>query len=1055
MDKYELDRLLQRRREEPHIRYRKGQEEPIDVMAPLRPLPFWARMGVSLSLLWSAWVYLTTPKGPDEPQKAVWVTLLLLVLTVVLSELLRPKPNIEDARPAGLGDFNFPTATEARVVPLIWGRVKVEGPNVVWYGDKTQQAMREKVKTGLWSKKRITTGFKYKIGIQFGICRGPNVELLRWWVGDKQVWESESSPLATDGASADFTDDNFFGGDDLGNGGLSATIVFYTGSKTQSVDTYLAQHQQVGAGNDTPRYSGSSYVVAHDYQNTDYGAYIGNSTTIKPWEFEVQRYPAAWSGQTTNQEIVGVECNPMNVLYEILTDTEWGFGFPNADIDVGTPGTTSFDTAAATLLTEGNGFSMALTSVKESADIIEEIERQIDGVVFLDHQTGKWKVKLARDDYNIDTVPQLTDSNVHEVRDFTRGTFEDTTNQITVRYWKREEDPEDSTVIYYKETFALAQDVGNALTQGGGTITTSKVVPAEVSYPGCKTSALASFLAWRDLRGQAYPLARATFVVNREFWDVSIGDVVAWTNTQLGFSKLAMRVTKIDYGKLQDNAITMTCVQDVFTSATASYGTPEDSLWSPPTGDLVKYPTAQQIAFECPRAIVIRDPDYTGTEYVSKIFAGARQQEDEVGFWITQRNASGSPSGSFADDSQVFGLLRIGKLRADLSAGVANPSSFDIDQATGMDSITSLFEVWETYGDEDLGISLSNLIYIDNGTGDGEFVLVGSATNHTTYITLSNCYRGALDSAQQDWDTSSEVEVYLVFVAAGTGDTLINNAYNVEVRLDAFDSQGRYSDTASPTWNTISFTMAKRTERPYSPALIRYNTTNDIWGTPDLEDSSAQTNSAGCAADIYRRDFTTTDEVSALKSDDSGVDSSHESRIMVYAETATDVFTLAQTGSWATGVTLDNPLFINVVDLMELDGVNRIRIEVETRHNSPVDSTSLTSRQKLRHTKIPDPDLSSLTYLGGNIGLGPSTAYTVTSAGVHTINIGAAMTVANAQYRINGGSWVTIVGTSATTGSLSVSDTIEVRVDNATYAPDPNYVDIDNPSATRVAYGTL
>ena len=68
----------------------------------------------------------------------VWGTIILLILVVVLTvvaELLRPKPDIENARPAGLGDFDFPTATEGRAIPVVFGTVKIAGPNVVWYGD--------------------------------------------------------------------------------------------------------------------------------------------------------------------------------------------------------------------------------------------------------------------------------------------------------------------------------------------------------------------------------------------------------------------------------------------------------------------------------------------------------------------------------------------------------------------------------------------------------------------------------------------------------------------------------------------------------------------------------------------------------------------------------------------------------------------------------------------------------------------------------------------------------------------------------------------------------
>jgi hypothetical protein len=53
-----------------------------------------------------------------------WVTLILYAALFVLSELLRPKPDLENAKPAGLGDFQFPTASEDRYVPIIWGTIQ-------------------------------------------------------------------------------------------------------------------------------------------------------------------------------------------------------------------------------------------------------------------------------------------------------------------------------------------------------------------------------------------------------------------------------------------------------------------------------------------------------------------------------------------------------------------------------------------------------------------------------------------------------------------------------------------------------------------------------------------------------------------------------------------------------------------------------------------------------------------------------------------------------------------------------------------------------------------
>lgn len=72
-------------------------------------------------------------QDPQAKARGGWyVALIVYVVVFVVSEFLRPKPKLEDAVPAGLGDFGFPTATEDRVVPLIWGTVQQAGPNVVW-----------------------------------------------------------------------------------------------------------------------------------------------------------------------------------------------------------------------------------------------------------------------------------------------------------------------------------------------------------------------------------------------------------------------------------------------------------------------------------------------------------------------------------------------------------------------------------------------------------------------------------------------------------------------------------------------------------------------------------------------------------------------------------------------------------------------------------------------------------------------------------------------------------------------------------------------------------
>ena len=133
--------------------------------------------------------------------------LVLFVASFLLQELLRPKPNVENARPAGLGDFTLPTATEGRVVPVIWGLVKIAGPNVVWYGDLRTRPIQEKIKTGLFSSDKVTTGFRYDIGLQFALCRGID-NLTSIIVDDVEVY---NTPISSGPYSID--EPSLFGGE--------------------------------------------------------------------------------------------------------------------------------------------------------------------------------------------------------------------------------------------------------------------------------------------------------------------------------------------------------------------------------------------------------------------------------------------------------------------------------------------------------------------------------------------------------------------------------------------------------------------------------------------------------------------------------------------------------------------------------------------------------------------------------------------------------------------------------------------------------------------------
>jgi hypothetical protein len=920
-----------------------------------------------------------------------WFLIFLISVGLFLAfELLRPKQEFEDAKPAGLGEFNFPTATEGRVVPVLWGTVRTEAPNVVWYGDFTQSAITEYVKTGLFSGDRFTTGYRYYMGVQAALCRGPGVILKRMWIGDDQVF----SGSVTHGNTFSVDEPTLFGGDDLGAGGFVGTFEFFAGTTTQSASTYLSTFQQISGV--TPAYRGTCYIAPE----TD-PIYLGNSTSIRPWKFELQRIPNSLSLGAVST----TEANPAEVIYEILTDSEF-LGVDTADVDL-----TTFTAAGNTLATEGNGFSMIVDSAMRARDLIGILLEQIDGVLYFDGVAGKWKLTLVRDDYDIDLVTELDATNVIEIKDFARGSWDETVNYVRVRFYDGDDD--------YKETFAIAQD------QASVRVIRGRTVLADKTFPGVKKAALANAIAWRELRALAYPLARAQVTTDRTLYAAQPGDLIAFSGTVGGytFSKLPMRVNAVDLGDLLDNKVTLDLVQDVFYHQTGAFGDPPDSNWTPPDDDLDAFPSDEQLAFEAPRAFVYRDPADLGIG--ARIWASGQKQGPEVSFKIYERHAAGTPSGSFVEDGEAFGFMVLGTLTSNLDAGTAIPTTtVNITPWTGVSQSTLEAAFEDDPNITDQGVNFQNLILIDN-----EFMLVRSAANGAgSTVDLTGVYRAVLDTVQANH--SSGTTVYLLFAGGGLSNSVLPSTNNVHIKLLP---RSRYDTVDIGDATQISLTLADRFRRPYPPSSLSLESSL-FATTTSLEGAGSGAEDYGIDLEINRRDFRTAeggDEIEALTTDGGDLfgdfPSYHSTDQQVDVRNDPDgANTLLFTDTYTAAT--HTPLRIEI--LKATDGVlpTRMRFVLRTRHT--FESTLFGSRQELTW------DFDVTTGLTGQFNFGAldtddvSNLYTATVAGTYSFTLSSAFTAGDVEYRLNGGGWTTLISATGTNGNIagvSISDTIEIR----------------------------
>jgi hypothetical protein len=917
-------------------------------------------------------------------------TLFIYAVLFVLSDLLRTKPDLENAKPAGLGDFSFPTATEGRVVPLFWGTTQFSGPNVVWYGNLIQEAITDKIKTGMFSSKKVTTGYKYHIGVQYAFGRGgDDSRIRRIWIADDIVW---SGTVVHEGTLT-IDKPKLFGGNKLGNGGVVGTLQFFDGRSTQVASSYLSTYQKQGG--DTPAYRGVTYLAPYIDPT-----YLGNSTSIKTWKFEIDRFPNGLALGSGKHIVNSADANPMNVLYELMTNTEWGLGYDVADID-----TTNLSDAANTLYDEGNGFSMQIERAMQASELLKLLEAQVDGVVFQNQLTGKWQINLARDDYTPGTLREITNA---KVKNFARGSWEDTTNQVRVPFFKRADS--------YKKTYGIAQDMSNVAIQNGVTVT------ASVNHPGVKDATLANTLAWRDLRSLSYPLAKGTLEVDRTFYDVQPAEVLEFTDANLNFDRLPIRMRRIDLGELENNKVILHFVQDIYAFEQGSFDDPPDTGWEPPEDDLNPFDADKQVCFEAPRALVSRNPE--GGGLIDLLWAAARKKGVEVAFKMAERHSSGTPSGPFTEIAEIYDFMYIGSLSGDLDAGSATPLSTLIITASPDSQVNIEGAIQDLIDLAQLGTDLTNVILIDD-----EFMMPQSAQTSGPDIQLNNIYRAVFDSVQDDH--ASGAKVYIVSYGGGLSETALPAGQNVDVELLPFSLS---DEVASGVPTIIQFTMADRIRKPYPPSFIKLNTV--LWDATSVsfEYAGSDPEDYGITLLMNRRDYRTADggdEVAAIVNDASTIfgdfPSFNSTNYDIQVRNDPDGSDTLLFTENISGASID---ILRLKILKETDGVipSKMRFVITAKHT--YESVAYDALQDLYW------DFTIATALTGDFNFSAldtsdiSNIYTVDQAGVHNFVLSSAFTAGDIEYRVNSGSWVQLVAAASTTGattSLSVSDTLEVR----------------------------
>ncbi|WP_218186907.1 phage tail protein, partial [Pseudomonas sp. NBRC 111129] len=467
----------------------------------------------------------------------------------------RMQPKAEKPTAAGLEDFSFPSAAE-RPIQVLAGTRRISGPNVLWYGDLRNSAIKQ-VQKGLFSSKKTVVGYRYFMGVQLGICHGPDVLLREIRFGDDVAW----SGLNTGGA-IQIDKPALFGGDTNGSGGVSGTLRFYPGALTQTANEYLVGK----VGSDlVSAIRGVSYCVME-------GMYIGNSSSPQATSFVVSRFPKSPDDRFSDYEQIGLDANPAFFIYEMITHGLYGADLSYSSIDL-----ESFTSAAKTLFDEGLGISAVIDSSTTAGDVIDDIKRVIQCSLQTDAATGALKLKLIRNDYDVNALPLLDQSNIKNLSGFTRGSLDTAITEVKLKYTSIADDFTERTVIAQNSALRIHKGDSDGQT---------------VQMPMVSTRELANKIAAREMAGISVPLATCIAECNRGPAHTEVGDVVRLSWPADGVDNLIMRVTGVDLGAPQDGSVRLTLVQDVFGVFMSLYADGSERSWVKPSfepTDITRY----------------------------------------------------------------------------------------------------------------------------------------------------------------------------------------------------------------------------------------------------------------------------------------------------------------------------------------------------------------------------------------------------------------------------------------------------------------------------------
>ncbi len=482
--------------------------------------------------------------------------------------------------------------------------------------------------------------------------------------------------------------------------------------------------------------------------------------------------------QSFTQASSGEDANPAHIIYECLTNRDWGMGAASTIIDV-----TSFEDAGVTLLLERLGLSMIWTRQTTIEAFISEVLDHIQAVLFVNPRTGLLTLKLIRADYNVSELRQINPDNA-DMTKFQRRGWGEITNEVVVTWTNPENEQEETVTI---------QDNAAIAAQGG-------IVSDSRNYYGVRSSALAMQLAARDLRTASTLLATCEVELDRSSWDILPGEVLKVYWPERGLYDVPMRVGPVDYGKPGDPKITASLMEDIFSFATTDYSEPPSSNWQ--DDDVV--PTAML------NSKIITVPSFFASNYLPVTGNGiADIQYPEVVCGVLATSTNAISFDIYGDVVAVDGTVSQQSLTTANVAGFGNLiAPLNVEATSTFVGFKNLKGKVVPGQSVFMFIGASSLLHDE----DMEVALITAETDNTFTIK-----RGVLDTVPRKWDANTGC--YFLQLASKISDFKVRSESEVVTYKLLSRTVGSILDVdVAPS---LTGTLNARPHLPLRPANVK------------------------------------------------------------------------------------------------------------------------------------------------------------------------------------------------------------------------------------------